>query len=955
MADRESENIKELKKIVDEITNKFQQDLSVVKLSDLDILISSINSKLEQQNSLIEKISNAEIKQLNTTIKNKNVNKETTKRLNENLNIYGDLLSFSNDFNFTWDSILNKTKSVRAENDLIVKLNKQALIETNKLFDKEKKIQKNRLDTFKKVNNLRKKINVKTKTNKTNNNNNFLIPQFANPQSILSAQITLEKLSGGKPYLASHPEMGVPIGLFNTKDEPNRIARIKAIKKYGPSGSLNDVLPQYSDYNYPTTSRKIEGNNQSIAAFIALKGAAKTLGGKGLDVLVNLVDTINQFGDKLEEYAGEADEAIRSSLQIAGILQKRDWGEMFTDDGTPIMKASYFQKNVEELNRELANEGIFFNIEAITKLQKQFTEISKTNVLLGKKDLRTLAHIQTTFNLADNDVAEMQSAFMELGFGAKDISDYTDQLTENSLKFGINAGKLIKDSGKYLRLASIYRFKGGVKDMQKMQVYAANSRFDIENAYNVMDKALSIEGAIDLASQLQVLGGSFANLTGADLFGMAMGGDSEAFIKTLVEAFRQDVGRFGKYEKGRGFEFSTAGIQLLRAFKNIDGFDLGEDIENIIVKFGKEDAIRQKILNGRFETAQQFQSLSLEKQNQIVAQIAQGSVEELNLTGLDYANDLIDLQAQFFSESEAFNGINSATAAATVSVEDQVNLNKQLVKLESQTAEAFDTINLQLRNLAPLLKIAGETIYNVGIESFKNEFFRQVEVMTDYMGLSTDEALLMRLLFGAGIFDGDELASGVKGIINGIEGMLVFIDKFAENNIAQSQKNIQEGSDALRDLGRSQINEGGFGNVVKGVFNSILSGMAQSRAYGPTHERGGLLSASGGMVMGPSHSNGGVRGSGMFNNVEVEGGEAIINKKSTKMFLPLLSKLNKIGGGKAFGPDFNISNGENKIINLKINGRIIHKGLNDKNKINPRIIAQMVASEESGEAFEGAY
>lgn len=58
----------------------------------------------------------------------------------------------------------------------------------------------------------------------------------------------------------------------------------------------------------------------------------------------------------------------------------------------------------------------------------------------------------------------------------------------------------------------------------------------------------------------------------------------------------------------------------------------------------------------------------------------------------------------------------------------------------------------------------------------------------------------------------------------------------------------------------------------------------------------------GGMLRGPSHRDGGipftVSGQAGF---EAEGGEAIINKKSTRMFRPLLSKINQAGGGVAFG------------------------------------------------------
>lgn len=64
----------------------------------------------------------------------------------------------------------------------------------------------------------------------------------------------------------------------------------------------------------------------------------------------------------------------------------------------------------------------------------------------------------------------------------------------------------------------------------------------------------------------------------------------------------------------------------------------------------------------------------------------------------------------------------------------------------------------------------------------------------------------------------------------------------------------------------------------------------------------GLLLPKGGLLRGPSHARGGipftVAGAPGF---EAEGGEAIINKNSTKMFRPLLSKINQAGGGVAFG------------------------------------------------------
>jgi len=59
--------------------------------------------------------------------------------------------------------------------------------------------------------------------------------------------------------------------------------------------------------------------------------------------------------------------------------------------------------------------------------------------------------------------------------------------------------------------------------------------------------------------------------------------------------------------------------------------------------------------------------------------------------------------------------------------------------------------------------------------------------------------------------------------------------------------------------------------------------------------------ATGGILSGPSHAQGGIQvfGRGGYFG-EAEGGEAIINRQSTAMFRPLLSAINEAGGGRAF-------------------------------------------------------
>lgn len=72
----------------------------------------------------------------------------------------------------------------------------------------------------------------------------------------------------------------------------------------------------------------------------------------------------------------------------------------------------------------------------------------------------------------------------------------------------------------------------------------------------------------------------------------------------------------------------------------------------------------------------------------------------------------------------------------------------------------------------------------------------------------------------------------------------------------------------------------------------------------PTAELGGIMDdsffAKGGMVVGKSHAQGGEKFAVGGRVAELEGGEAVINKRSTQMFKPILSQMNVAGGGRKF-------------------------------------------------------
>jgi hypothetical protein len=68
--------------------------------------------------------------------------------------------------------------------------------------------------------------------------------------------------------------------------------------------------------------------------------------------------------------------------------------------------------------------------------------------------------------------------------------------------------------------------------------------------------------------------------------------------------------------------------------------------------------------------------------------------------------------------------------------------------------------------------------------------------------------------------------------------------------------------------------------------------------------------AKGGVLKGASHAEGGIHGTGSFAGIEVEGGEVIINKRSSARFRSLLNSINLAGGGRSLMPsNYNASGG----------------------------------------------
>lgn len=121
-------------------------------------------------------------------------------------------------------------------------------------------------------------------------------------------------------------------------------------------------------------------------------------------------------------------------------------------------------------------------------------------------------------------------------------------------------------------------------------------------------------------------------------------------------------------------------------------------------------------------------------------------------------------------------------------------------------------------------------------------------------------------------------------------------------NVSQLRK-IREG-DISASLARKMRKQGDYEifkqvNSLKTQANNMSANVGSANFY-INGKRSSVMGANGGLLSGPSHANGGMPIMG--SNVEVEGGEYVVNKRSTARNLPLLSAINNLGSTNIIKP-----------------------------------------------------
>lgn len=485
----------------------------------------------------------------------------------------------------------------------------------------------------------------------------------------LLKQLFIERLlSGAIPYIAFHPELGVPVGVFNYKDEPDHQSRVRSIKRYGTKGNpLSYNLAKQNGITNPLPSYAI---TPDIGDYVEGKGEYRGVDGAGNPVykkgtsrggpnLGGGTGPLKFLGEMAEERtprgrfsAGELEGMMKMMKNGVTNLQEMDQHmgtilDMVALEDT--LRLGISQKlgmsneqlfdTIDQMNQagvEMAKFGI-----TADQIYETFEKIGMTigrNLSIPQETISRATLLEKTFQ--GLDMAAMSDAFDTVGYSLGDAIGKVDE-TDNAMseiiqtgrEFGVVMETFLGTMAGELKLINTYGFERGVEGLARMVARGQALGLEMGKVTSLAENFLDPEGAIDFAAQMQVIGGAVGDLT--DPFKLMYMATND--LEGLQEAIVDTAAASATFDKETNkFVISPGARRQLRDQAKAMGMDY-QELADIAIKSARRAAVFSEL---------EFVGDMSETDKELIAsmaQIGEHGTAQVKIPGIEEMVDVADL------------------------------------------------------------------------------------------------------------------------------------------------------------------------------------------------------------------------------------------------------------------------------------------------------------------------
>ena len=207
-----------------------------------------------------------------------------------------------------------------------------------------------------------------------------------------------------------------------------------------------------------------------------------------------------------------------------------------------------------------AAAGMGYSMDDVMETAISATEATGRFYTLSEKVMEDMSVTSRAFIGDMRDMGPILKQFGDIGVGAEKTLQNINEAGKSALTLGLNTRTTTAELQKNIGKINEYGFQNGVQGLASMVRKATEFRMSMESAFTVADKVLSPEGAIDLAANLQVLGGAVGSL--GDPFQMMYMATNN--VEGLQDALIGAASSLATYNTEQG-RFEITGVNLRRA------------------------------------------------------------------------------------------------------------------------------------------------------------------------------------------------------------------------------------------------------------------------------------------------------------------------------------------------------------------------------------------------------
>lgn len=526
--------------------------------------------------------------------------------------------------------------------------------------------------------------------------------------------------------------------------------------------NLNLLQQEYSSLNSIFDIKKRNAIQQEIIKnneklILDMQNASVEANQKGYTIHGNTINAINkqirglrETNKSIQDSVDKSNKRLNVLNKITGVLtmqnqvaiqmfktlneQDKIIRETIRNLGMSGIKAEQMRGSFESAAVEVAQLG--GSLKDIQTVQQAFAEETGRARVMTHQMSVDIAEIGFGTALGVEQAARMAAQFEIMGVDVGKTKALTQIMVNNGEKYGINTGKALKNLEANFKKLNSYTFRTGVKGMMDMALYAEKMKVDMSKALDAAEIARGLEGAVDLAAKLQVMGGEFAKTDPFEMLFLSRN-DPAKFAEKISDMTKNIVS-FRKMADGTFEKFiSPADRDRLKAV----GESLGMNVQEMT-----EMALRSADLT---KMAQELSGISLSKDQK---EIIKGAAIFNSKRGL--------FEVQVGNQMKAISELTENDAKAFTT---QQSLLKDRAKAAQDFETALNQTITSLRSLLlPILR---------GVNSVIETVRPVVEVATKWIGGLLDSNIGKSLLFAGGVL---MAAGGVwKGVINGFKNSLI--------------------------------------------------------------------------------------------------------------------------------------------------------------------------------------